>query len=151
MTLYSIALFLHVVGALLLFVLLTVEGFSLRLGRPAARFNQFVGPASALLILFPGLYMVASTWGWKGWILVGITAWVLIAALGAATGVILLRGGLSLRAAAVSWTVRVGMAVGIVFVMAVKPEVLIAASAVLLGALAGLAASAVAVRQVQLA
>jgi hypothetical protein len=30
MTLYSIALFLHVVGALLLFVTLTVEGVALR-------------------------------------------------------------------------------------------------------------------------
>ena len=61
MTLYSAALFLHIVGALLLFVLLTVEGFSLRLGMPAARFNQVAGPISAMFVLFPGLYMVATT------------------------------------------------------------------------------------------
>jgi uncharacterized SAM-binding protein YcdF (DUF218 family) len=55
MSLYSIALFLHIVGALLLFVLLTVEGFSLRQGRSAAAFNQVAGPISAVLILVPGI------------------------------------------------------------------------------------------------
>ena len=35
MSLYSLALFLHVVGALLLFVTLTVEGVALRLLRRA--------------------------------------------------------------------------------------------------------------------
>ena len=149
MTLYSIALFLHVVGALLLFVLLTVEGFSLRLGKSAARFNQVAGPMSAVLVLVPGLYMTASTWGWKGWIVAGITGWVLIAVGGAVTGVTLLRGRLSLRTAAVSWSVRVGMALGIVFAMTVKPDALGAALAFLVGALAGLAASALAVRQVR--
>ena len=149
MTLYSIALFLHIVGALLLFVLLTVEGFSLRLGRSAASFNQVAGPISALLILIPGVYMVALAWGWRGWIEVGITGWVVIAVLGALTGVMLLRGRLSLRAAAVSWAVRVGMAVGIVFVMTVKPDLLPAAGAVLVGAVVGLAANAVMARRVQ--
>ena len=135
MTLYSIALFLHIVGAVVLFVLLTVEGFSLRLGRSAASFNQVAGPLSAVLILVPGLYMAASSWGWKAWIVVGVTGWVLIAVLGALTGVMLLRGRLSPRQAAVSWSARVGMAAGIVFVMTVKPGALVSAVAVVAGAL----------------
>ncbi len=94
MTLYSIALFIHIVGALLLFVLLTIEGNALRQGFMAARLNQILGPISALTILVPGLYMVASEWGAKGWVVVGIAAWVLIAVAGAVTGISLLRGRL---------------------------------------------------------
>src|SRR5260221_12757317 len=84
MTLYSIALFFHIVGALLLFVLLTIEGVSFRQGFMAARLNRILGPFSALTILIPGFYMVVSEWGWKGWVVVGIAAWVLIAVAGAA-------------------------------------------------------------------
>ncbi len=146
---YSIALFLHIVGALLLFVLLTVEGYGLRIGKPSARFNQVVGPVSALLILIPGLYMVASTWGWKGWIVVGVSGWFLIAAAGAATGIALLRGRLSLSSATLSWATRVGMAVGIVFVMSVKPGSLIAVLAVVVGAVAGGLAGVALPRQVR--
>ena len=65
MNLYSIALFVHVVGALLLFVTLTVEGVALRLLHRAAtpeaaksaagmlRLNRIVGPVSALGVLIP--------------------------------------------------------------------------------------------------
>jgi hypothetical protein len=79
MTLYPIVLFLHVVGALLLFVTLTVEGVALRQVRRAAtteaaqgtaallRLNRIVGPLSALGVLVPGMYMTATTWaGWRG-------------------------------------------------------------------------------------
>jgi hypothetical protein len=148
-TLYSVALFLHIVGALLLFVLLSVEGFGLRIGRSAARFNQVVGPVSAFLVLVPGLYMVASAWGWKGWIAVGVTSWVVIAVLGAFTGVMQLRGRLNLPAAGISWAVRVGMAVGVVFVMTVKPDLAVSASAVIAGALVGAVAGTVTNRQAQ--
>src|SRR6266849_3713056 len=91
MTLYSIALFLHVVGALLLFVLLTIEGVGLRVGFASASMNRILGPISAVTILVPGLYMMATAWGWKGWIVVGLTAYVAIAVLGAYTGISLMR------------------------------------------------------------
>jgi len=149
MTIYSIALFLHIVGAVLLFVLLTVEGFTLRQGSTGARFNRIVGPISALLILVPGLYLVASGAGWAGWVAVGIVSWVLIAVMGAITGISVLRGRMSMRAAAISWAIRVGMAVGVVFVMTVKPGWLVASIAVIAGALVGLAGSRLAVRQVE--
>src|SRR5919201_6443853 len=63
MTLYRIALFVHVVGALLLFATLTVEGIGLRSlrrattvdqardGSSVARLTRVVGPVSALAIL----------------------------------------------------------------------------------------------------
>lgn len=149
MTVYSIALFLHIVGALALFVLLTVEGVTLRQGTTAARFNRTFGPISALLILVPGLYMVAAGAGWAAWVGVGIVSWVLIAVIGAITGISLLRGRLSPRLAAISWSARVGMAVAVVFVMTVKPDLLASSLAVVAGVLAGLAGSLVAARQVQ--
>ena len=149
MTFYSIALFLHIVGAVLLFVLLTVEGGTMRQGTTGARFNRVFGPISALLILVPGLYMVAAGAGWSAWVGVGLVSWVLIAVVGAITGISVLRGRMSSRSAAVSWSVRVGMAVAVVFVMTVKPALLVSLIAVIAGAAAGLAASLVAARQVQ--
>jgi hypothetical protein len=140
MNLYSIALFLHIVGALVLFVLLTVEGVSLRQGFMAARLNRMLGPASALTILVPGIYMVVSEWGWKGWVVVGLAAWVLIAVAGAATGIGLLSGRLNVRAAAFSWAARVGMALSVVFIMTVKPDLIPSLIVVVAGAVLGAAA-----------
>jgi hypothetical protein len=140
MSLYSIALFLHIVGALLLFVLLTVEGVSLRQGFMAARLNRMLGPVSALTILVPGTYMVVSEWGWKGWVVVGLAAWVLIAVAGAATGIGLLSGRLNVRAAALSWAARVGMALSVVFIMTVKPDLIPSLIVVVAGAVLGAAA-----------
>jgi len=149
MTFYSLVLFLHIVGAVLLFVLLTVEGVTMRQGTTGARFNRLFGPISALLILGPGLYMVAAGAGWSAWVGVGLVSWVLIAVLGAITGISVLRGRMSSRSAAVSWSVRVGMAVAVVFVMTVKPALLVSLIAVSVGAGARLAASLVAARQLQ--
>jgi hypothetical protein len=149
MSLYSLALFVHIVGSVLLFVLLTVEGVGLRQGFMAARLNRVLGPISALTILVPGVYMVASQWGWEGWIVVGVTSWVLIAVVGAATGISLLAGRLDTRAAAASWSVRVGMALGVVFIMTVKPDLLPAAIAVLAGAALGGAAGLAGIRPIR--
>jgi hypothetical protein len=149
MSLYSIALFLHIVGALLLFVLLTIEGVGLRQGFTAARLNRVLGPLSALAILVPGLYMSASQWGSKGWVVVGITSWVLIAVAGAATGISVLAGRLTTRGAAASWSIRVGIALGVVFIMTVKPDLLLAVVAVAAGAALGGAGAFASMRQVR--
>jgi hypothetical protein len=149
MSLYSIALFFHIVGALLVFILLTVEGVALRQGFMAARLNRVLGPISALAILLPGLYMTASQWGWKGWIVVGVAAWVLIAVAGAATGIGLLAGRLNARTAAASWSIRVGMALGVVFIMTVKLDLLLAVIAVVAGAALGAAGAFASMRQVR--
>jgi hypothetical protein len=148
MSLYSIALFLHIVGALVLFALLAIEGFSLRQGATAARLNRVLGPISAVLILVPGLYMTATSWGWRGWILVSLATYLIIAVLGAFTGIRMMRGRLDHRAATVSWLARVGMALGVVFIMTVKPGVAGAVAAVAIGALVGGALS-LAARQVR--
>src|SRR5258708_2867073 len=110
MSLYSVSHFFHIVVELLMFVLLTIEGVALRQGFIAARLNRMLGPISALTILVPGLYMSASQWGWKGWIVVGIAAWVLIAVAGAATGITLLAGPLEARDPPGAWSVWGGNA-----------------------------------------
>lgn len=142
MNLYSVALFVHIVGAILVFVLLTIEGLGLRFGFDYAQLNRVLGPLSALLILVPGLYMMAAQWGWAGWIVTGIAAYVLIAGVGAYTGISVMRGRMNRRSALISWLVRIGMALGVAFVMTVKPSFVLSVTAVLVGVVLGTAAAA---------
>lgn len=137
MSLYGIALFAHIVGAVLVFVLLTIEGLGLRFGFKYARFNQVLGPISAALILVPGLYMMATQWGWAGWIVTGITAWVAIAVLGAYTGIGVARGTISVSTATVTWLARAGLALGVVFDMTLKPDLPVAVGVAVLGVALG--------------
>jgi hypothetical protein len=159
MSLYSIALFLHIVGALLLFVTLTVEGIALlQLGRAATmeaargaagllRVNRIVGPISAFGVLIPGLYMSATSWGWAAWIVVALISWVVIAVLGAVNGIRVLAlersqkllTGIRNPMFRISWLTRVGIALGVIFLMAVKPGTVAAALAILISAAAGAA------------
>src|SRR5579864_1134524 len=143
MDLYSLALFAHIVGALLLFVILTVEGLSYRIDFEAAPLNRVVGPISLVLILLPGLYMMKAQWGWTGWVVVGIATYALIAALGAFTGISVMRGAMPRRTALMSWLIRIGLAAGVLFDMTVKPGLLVSAIVVVVAA--GVAALAIAV------
>jgi hypothetical protein len=145
--LYSIALFAHIVGAILVFVLLTIEGLGLRFGFDYAQLNRMLGPVSALVILVPGLYMMAAQWGWAGWIVTGIAAYVLIAGLGAYTGISVMRGRMDRRTAVVSWLARIGMALGVAFIMTVKPSLVVSVTAVLVGVVVGAAAGALTRRE----
>ena len=152
MTDYSIALFFHIVGALGLFVALGLEWTSLLYLQQVTNTEQArewlrifrllrrVGPISLGAILLSGFYMTATTWGGTPWISVGMAALILIGVLGGAlTGPRMAAVG---RAAATEsgalsltfrqrlhdpllWTsiqTRVTVALGIVFLMTVKPE-----------------------------
>jgi hypothetical protein len=149
MDLYSIALFVHIVGALLLFMLLAIEGVGLRAGCATAQMNRVLGPTSALAILIPGIYMVVTQVGWKPWVAVGMTSWVLIAAGGAFTGISIMRGRMATRTATISWLVRIGMALGVVFDMTLKPDAIVAVMAVLAGVVAGAAVGLATRREVR--
>ncbi|HEV2141525.1 MAG TPA: hypothetical protein VGT01_10045 [Candidatus Dormibacteraeota bacterium] len=148
MNLYSVALFVHIVGAILVFVLLTIEGLGLRFGFDYAQLNRVLGPVSALLILVPGLYMMAAEWGWAGWIVTGIASYVVIAGVGAYTGISVMRGRMNRRTAAASWLVRIGMALGVAFVMTVKPSLLVSVTAVAVGVALGAAGGVLMRREV---
>lgn len=151
MTFYSIALFLHIVGALGLFVALGLEWVSLLYLRRATTIEQarewlsvlgllrWVGPTSMGIILLPGFYMMATVWRGAAWIGVALAAMILLAVIGAAvTGprmatigraVATESGSLSLAFRQrlhdpflwASIQIRVAIALGIVFLMTVKP------------------------------
>ncbi len=148
---YSIALFLHIVGALGFFVSLGLEWTSLRHLRRATTAEQVgewmrvpaemsrVGMLSMLTLLIAGFYMMAITWGAVAWISVTLGAIVLMILLGmvltrqrmAAIGktVSTERGSISSALSqllhdpvlSISLQIRVAMALGIVFLMTVKP------------------------------
>jgi hypothetical protein len=151
MSLYAIALFLHIVGALALFALLAIEGVSLRAGIPAGFVQRILGPISALFILVPGFYMVLTEAGWRGWAEVGLVSYVVIAVAGALTGVGVMRGRISTPTATISWLARVGIALGVVFDMTLKPDVPVATVAVLVGLAGGGAIGALTRREVRTA
>jgi hypothetical protein len=150
MTSYSIALFVHIVGALLLVALLTVEGVTLRTGATAARLNRVLGPVTLVAILVPGFYMAAQI-GWQPWTAVGLVSYVLIAAAGTYTGISVMRGGMSAAAATISWLARTGLALGVVFDMTVKPDAIGSVAAVVIGVALAIAAAVPTVRLVRAA
>jgi hypothetical protein len=94
MTIYIIAIVLHVVGATGLFVALGVEAAGLRTvlgattadevrtGLAATRLNRVLGPPCVLATLASGTYG-ASTWGWPWWIRISLAMLVLVVAVGA--------------------------------------------------------------------
>lgn len=103
MTLYSIALFFHISGALGVFAALALDwvGISaLRRARTADQVREWAGVyriirglgiASLVALLIFGLYMTAVTWGPTGWIGIGFLSLLFIAALGAVGGIRLSR------------------------------------------------------------
>ncbi|HEY4747954.1 MAG TPA: hypothetical protein VIH38_10320, partial [Steroidobacteraceae bacterium] len=101
----------------------------------------------------PGLYMTATSWGAVAWIVVALISWALIAVLGAFNGIRVLalqrllahEGGAPVMAQLrnplffVSWLTRVGIALGVIFLMTVKPGALGSVIAVVIAAGAGMA------------
>jgi len=148
MDLYAVALFVHIVGAVLVFVLLTIEGLGLRFGFDYASLNRTLGPVAGLAIFVPGIYMMAAQWGWAGWTVAGIVTYVVIAGVGAYTGVGVMRGRINRYTATVSWLVRIGMALGVAFDMTVKPSLLVSVLAVMVGVALAAGVAALARRQV---
>jgi hypothetical protein len=166
MTLYASALFVHIVGSLLLCTAFTAEGiglFHLRLlttGRGLDQWERVLGlgrifgPASAVAILASGLYMMVTSWGWVPGLATGLLAWVLIAVLGATNAIRLSMAvrraaagtptgtGLRSRGFVISWFTRLSIAVGIVFLMTTKPDLVPALLRVVVTAAIGVAAGA---------
>jgi hypothetical protein len=164
MTLYAFALFVHIVGALLLSTAFTAEGiglFHLRRATSSAGVRQWegvaglarvFGPASVVTILASGLYMMVTSWGWVPWLAIGLFAWVVIAVLGAVNGIrmsVTVRQsvggappgtGLQSRAFLISWLTRLSIAAGIVFLMTNKPDLVPALLCILVAAAVGVAA-----------
>jgi hypothetical protein len=152
MNIYSIALFLHIVGALGVFVALGLEWTGLRQLQSANLPEQVrawmgilkgtnnVGFPSMLTTVITGIYMVLKVWGWVPWILVVLGALVLIIVLSMALTkpqMAALGEALATEKGSVSQTfhnlvnhpvlwisiqTRVAIALGIIFLKIAKPD-----------------------------
>lgn len=169
MSLYALALFLHVVGAVGIGVLLGFElagVYGLRRATTTAQATQWgsvvgaprkLGGAAALTVLVTGIHMSVARWGAQGWIIVGLSAMVLIAVLGPALGA--RRFGAIMRALraedgpisaslgrllrdpvlTLSIWLRVALFLGIVFLMVTKPGAFASSMAVVVALALGAA------------
>jgi hypothetical protein len=152
MSVYAIAVFLHIIGALGIFAAMALDWTglaNLRRATDTAQVREWarllaaprmVGGPAALLVLVSGIYLSAARWGPEGWILVALGGMVVVAALGGAVGArrippILralpaesgpvsptLRGQLHDPALTVSLRVRTALLLGIVFLMTIRPS-----------------------------
>ena len=95
------------------------------------------------MIFVPGIYMAVTQTGWQAWVVLGLVSYLVIAALGAFTGIRVMRGQMSVRAATLSWLARVGIAAGVLFDMTVKPDVVFSIAAILVACGLAMAASLV--------
>ena len=169
---YHIALYAHILGAFGLIAAITVEAVSLRGLRGATQGDDArmwlgisrgivmrLAPASLGLILVSGLYMMATSWGPRGWILAALASLVLLALIGAfGTGIRMARIGPAIGRAAgplsddlrsklrdpillTSLLVRSAIVLAIALLMTVKPSglasLIIIVVAVGIGLLAG--------------
>jgi hypothetical protein len=158
---YRIFVYLHVLGAFGLFVALGVETALLvalsraraveQLGQAltALRVNRLLGPMSALLLLVPGLYMARSVWSSNPpWLVLSFATFLGVMALGAVvTGrrVVAFERALTANAGApaptaalrVSFFARLGLLIGVTYLMVVKPELGGCIVALLVGSVVG--------------
>ncbi len=151
MSLYDVSRYLQVVGAMGLFLSLGLEWTGLARLRETATAERArawflllavgrrIGPATLAAILLPGLYLAWEVWGFVGWINVALGAVVLMAALAAYNGIRLSNiekevgdatgplpapflARLSNPLFLVSLRSRVGIVLGIVYLMTGKPD-----------------------------
>jgi hypothetical protein len=173
---YSILLFLHIVGALGIFASLAIEQAALLNLRRASttaqarewlsllRALQRLTGSSALILLLTGIYMMVTRWSHQAWAGLGLVGMIVMALIGAVVtgrrmrtigqavfaddvGGLLpstVRERLNAPALRLSAWARLGLALGIVFNMSVKPGPLGAVAALVVAtALGALAAQVV--------
>jgi hypothetical protein len=146
MTIWSLALFVHVLSAMGLFGAIVLEGAALARHRlsPAAnpgdaieaRLAGRLGGISMLAIVASGGYLMAHVWGWRtAWLDVALLTIVATVAIGIVTARM---PGEEIRLA--SFALRSALFAGIVFLMTVKPGLAQALVVVTTAAAVGLAA-----------
>jgi hypothetical protein len=171
MNYYLLVKLLHIVGALGFFIVLGLEVLSLWHARQAATAEQVrerlhistnahrLGPLSMLLILISGIYMMVTVWGGVPWVIIALGALILMVVLGlaltaprmAAIGQALMseNGPVSTSLHSLlhdprlwlSLHLRGSLAMGIVFLMTVKPALLSSLITVAIAIILGLALS----------
>jgi hypothetical protein len=171
MNYYLIVKLIHILGALGFFIALGVEWLSLSQARNATSSEQVrerlqishsaqrLGPLSMLTILISGIYMMATLWHGVPWLIIALGALILMVVVGialtgprmAAIGRALttehgpvspsLRDLLNNSLLWLSIDLRVSIALGIVFLMTLKPELLGSLITIVVAIILGLAFS----------
>jgi len=176
LTLYSIALFFHIAGALGVFAALALDWVGITsCGAyvPSSRFREWagvygivraLGGASVAALLIFGLYMTAVTWGPTGWIGIGFLSLLFIAVFGAVSGIRLsrvlaaagsgqgslgedLRRALQAPLFVASVRARTAVAIGVVFLMTVKPDAVGSLLVTVIALILGIASAVPVLRQ----
>ena len=171
MSYYSIALFLHIVGALGFFVALGLEWTSLRHLRLATTVEQVrewlriptemgrVEMISMVILLASGIFMMITVWHGVAWIFVALGSLVPISVLAMAVGrprMKAIERSLAAEHGTISPTLhqllhhpllridiqtRIAIALGIVFLMSVKPDLIVSLLTIGVAIIIGLASS----------
>ena len=91
---YKITLFLHIIGAFILFAAMVIEWLSLINFRKTTDFGTVkvsvsnysksvvIGPIAAILILIPGIYLMTFGWNNANWIIIAFIGMILLAVTG---------------------------------------------------------------------
>ena len=158
MSTYSIALFLHILGAVGLFIALAYERLALyKIQRSkdhehamdwvqVLRMLPKIGISAALLVLPSGIYLTEIAWRAAPWTGPALVAFILMAVVGAALsgpGYKKLEAGLSRDKERpsrpplpgglwISLAIRTGLALGILFIMITKPTLMVTLLALLI-------------------
>jgi hypothetical protein len=166
MNLYLLVLFLHIIGAVLLFTGLGMEGIILKRLNMATTSEQLLswGPSmkllpavfgsAAVLLLLSGIYMVAETWGWTAWVIIGLLLLIVLSGAGSMGGKKIagvlksLKGNepltteikekLSLPFLIRSYKIRASVVLGIIFIMTIKTGWLESIAAIIIAFVVGL-------------
>lgn len=150
MSLYSVALYIHIIGAVGLFAGLGIEGVVYSNLKNAATVRQVqpwggtmrllrkVFGISFILLLVPGLYLVFEDWGWTAWVISGLVLLTALSGYGSMTGkkIGMTIGSLNGKEETLtnevrkkindpflmrSYKVKLTTALGIIFIMTIKP------------------------------
>lgn len=165
--LYNIALFLHIIGALLLSSAVAVEWLCViniqkaetleNLSEWIPRIGKLnrVYPTGFVLILIPGIYMSVIVWKDAGWVIIGLLGLVLLGMIG---GIITgrninkinktissenilseeLLARLNLKPLRTSIMLRTSVFTGIVLLMTLKPDIVVSTIIILSAVVIGL-------------
>jgi hypothetical protein len=166
---YELMHFLHDLGALGLAAAFAMEGvalYGLRQSASAENVRKWldmrrwlvpVGTTSMAIIFVTGLYEMIAQWSWQPWLVMSLVGMVAIVILGGTlTGVTVSRLEREVRAArgaltqetrehmtnsvlVISLTTRIALAIGITFLMVVKPGLPVSALTMVLSSVMGAA------------